>query len=728
MNKSLVTLVVAGCFLFLPMHQVNAGSKYMWNLGYIGVTKTMHKNAKKRGAKVKVGVLDGLVRCNHKELKGRCTAYPHKDGTYKFYDDHGTHVATTIAANNTGSGGMVGVAPKVNILSYAIFDDFGGVGGEESAINSARKKGARVINMSYGPTQTKGRVSSPGVTDVTTMAKAKNKNVVFVKAAGNDGVKLNSLQFSYNFQAYSKLKNLIIVGNIKSNKKIHKSSNRPGTGCFLANNGTKCNKKNKYMYFFVVAPGTNIKAGRGNGGYVSYTGTSMAAPHVTGVVALLQGYWPVLKKRSGAVTNIIFHTAQDLGAKGVDPIYGWGMVRADRAMGPLGKKYLRKVGKVYSLSSSKLRVSHALAALTAESITFFDKYDRDFQIPLASFAPSYSGTLNRWMTTEDSQQEINQIVGDGLSFVVDTEQYNPIDPSLSDIPFHLSYQEEGGFVWHFGQGNATERLESPESLTFGLMSEDNALSGAYPVLSIAGGGTYGLFKQQLGQGFSLTSGVLSNTRLDSNDEDRGYAPKANALVLSLDRTSEDRKLSGHITATYLTEEDGVLGTGGVGGLHFADGFDTNAITVGTQYRMPNDYSVSASYTTAFSQGDTVSNGLLTLHNSKLSSTAFAVGLEKQKLATDRDYLKFSISQPLRVDGGSMTLTHDDYYDEDEVLHSRTVGIDLGSSGRQIDYQLQYTRPLTKNRDLGLFAYYAQDYLHKNNHHDYGLVVRLKGTY
>ena len=63
-----------------------------------------------------------------------------------------------------------------------------------------------------------------------------------------------------------------------------------------------------------------------------------------------------------------------------------------------------------------------------------------------------------------------------------------------------------------------------------------------------------------------------------------------------------------------------------------------------------------------------------------------------------------------------------------VLHSRTVGIDLGSSGRQIDYQLQYTRPLTKNRDLGLFAYYAQDYLHRNNHHDYGIGVRLKGTY
>ena len=76
----------------------------------------------------------------------------------------------------------------------------------------------------------------------------------------------------------------------------------------------------------------------------------------------------------------------------------------------------------------------------------------------------------------------------------------------------------------------------------------------------------------------------------------------------------------------------------------------------------------------------------------------------------------------------MTLTHDDYYDEDEVLHSRTVGIDLGQSGRQIDYQLQYTRPLTKNRNLGLFVYYAQDYLHQAHQDDYGIGIRLKGTY
>ena len=74
-NKSLVAPVVASCLLFVPIHEVNAGSKYMWNLSQIGVTKAMHAHARKRGSKVKVAVLDGIARCTHRELKGRCTNF-----------------------------------------------------------------------------------------------------------------------------------------------------------------------------------------------------------------------------------------------------------------------------------------------------------------------------------------------------------------------------------------------------------------------------------------------------------------------------------------------------------------------------------------------------------------------------------------------------------------------------------------------------------------------------
>ena len=139
-----VTMTAVGSFAALGIsHDAYAGSSYKWNLSRIGVTKTLHKNAKKTGKNVKVGVLDTLVNCNHKEIKGRCTGWKFNGRSYAKYkrEDHGTHVATTIAASNTGTGGMVGVAPKAYVHSYGVFDDYGWVTGSEAkSINHARKK------------------------------------------------------------------------------------------------------------------------------------------------------------------------------------------------------------------------------------------------------------------------------------------------------------------------------------------------------------------------------------------------------------------------------------------------------------------------------------------------------------------------------------------------------------------------------------------------------------
>ena len=103
-SSSVAIVAVVGLITLSMHHNAHAGSSYQWSLSRIGINKTMHKNAREKGTNVKVGVMDGLARCTHKELKGRCRYYENSGGTYNYWDSHGTHVATTIAASNTGKG------------------------------------------------------------------------------------------------------------------------------------------------------------------------------------------------------------------------------------------------------------------------------------------------------------------------------------------------------------------------------------------------------------------------------------------------------------------------------------------------------------------------------------------------------------------------------------------------------------------------------------------------
>jgi hypothetical protein len=251
---------------------------------------------------VTVAVIDGLADVNHPELKGRVLPpYNVADPANPGYPDyHGTHVAGIIAAEmNNGMGGH-GVAPNAKILPINVFDSYGSFDYIlAEAILYAAENGADVINMSLG-----APFEMPLVEEA--IKKAVEKGVVIVAAAGNDGA------IQYNYPA--SYDGVITVG--------------------------ATNDKNKKAYFTtygpsidVVAPGEDVYSTLSDAGkstFYKLSGTSMASPIVAGVAALIKSKYPDLNTYE--VEHILESTATDLGEKGFDLDYGYGLVNPEAAL------------------------------------------------------------------------------------------------------------------------------------------------------------------------------------------------------------------------------------------------------------------------------------------------------------------------------------------------------------------------------------------------------------
>ena len=135
---------------------------------------------------------------------------------------------------------------------------------------------------------------------------AYNYNVTLVAAAGNDGASQPSCPACYP--------EVIAVGAVDSNYNVPDWSNRNPD---------------------VVAPGVNILSTWPKNRYAYASGTSMACPHVSGTVALIQALRLAAGLRKLApseIQNILTSTAIDLGARGYDELYGYGLIDAFAAV------------------------------------------------------------------------------------------------------------------------------------------------------------------------------------------------------------------------------------------------------------------------------------------------------------------------------------------------------------------------------------------------------------
>ena len=214
--------------------------------------------------------------------------------------DHGTAVASLIAARADGHG-IVGVAPTARVMPVRIFDGYSAPRTRLiRAIRWVADHHADILNLSL--------TEHPASDLRAAINYALLKGVIIVAGSGNDGTSTVGRTAPTYPAAYP---DVIAVGAVRRDLSRAGFSNAGG-------------------FVDVVAPGKHVLAADPGDTLSWYDGTSFAAPHVSGVIALMLSEEPRLTAAS--VTRILRKTAIDLGPRGRDPEYGWGLVDARAAV------------------------------------------------------------------------------------------------------------------------------------------------------------------------------------------------------------------------------------------------------------------------------------------------------------------------------------------------------------------------------------------------------------
>ena len=225
-----------------------------------------------------VGVIDTGVDYRHPDLKDNMWSRGGKHG-YDFYDndddpmdeqDHGTHVAGTVAASGNNGVGVVGVSWKAQIMALRFMgpDGSGATSDAVRCIDWGTANGAHILCNSWGGPNTSAELSEA-------VSRAERKGVLFVAAAGNTGGSGNNNDARPSYPSSLRQANVIAVGAIDE---------RDQRGSFSHYGKQSVD---------IGAPGVGILSTMRNNGYEALSGTSMATPHVAGAAALVWArYFP----------------------------------------------------------------------------------------------------------------------------------------------------------------------------------------------------------------------------------------------------------------------------------------------------------------------------------------------------------------------------------------------------------------------------------------------------
>lgn len=293
---------------------------FQWQWHNISAYDAWDKNT---GANVTVAVLDTGITSNPADGIS-CIVSPYNVYNGNFSapdgDGHGTHVAGTIAQQTNNNVGVVGLAYDACVMPVKVLDDSGsgGMGEIADGIYYAVNNGAKVINMSLG-INARFNITSDPILDPA-LAYANDNGVTLVAASGNDGNRKN-----ISFPSSHPL--VISVGATDFNNNVTSYSNKGSKLDLVAPGGDTSADRNGDGYADGILQETDI--GEGNG-YYFFQGTSMAAPHVSALSAMLISHGTATTPED--VKTALTSTTTDLYESGWDKTSGAGLINASLAL------------------------------------------------------------------------------------------------------------------------------------------------------------------------------------------------------------------------------------------------------------------------------------------------------------------------------------------------------------------------------------------------------------
>lgn len=673
------------------------------------------------GLNVTAAILDTGIMANHPEFGSRVlTGYNAFDGSSNVRDGdgHGTHVSGIIGAgkNNPSTSGMFGVAYDAFLLPIKVLDNRG-FGTSTSVANgiqyavSQRKSylgtnldghhrlAPFVINLSLGS-------SSPSSTIANALKDAVNARMAVAAAAGNDGGANPIYPARYAKETWANGQ-IIAVGAVNANNVIASWSNRAGD--------TKD--------FYLVAPGVSIystytilnrKTKQYEATYATLSGTSMATPYVTGAVTLIKSGWTWLT--APQITSILFTSATDLGAPGVDAIYGRGLLNLEAALGPLGPLSApTSSGSTVTVSGTSLTGSAASsAALQAAGraglmqVAAFDSYSRDFQVDLAPTVRRVTpagNSLTPMLAAVDAAAERTYSQNGAtwrVAYRSEATRLTLGQPApqgglgLSDGGYAISAVDAGGRELMFG-------LSGMGAQSFGLAGE-LARRGEAQFTAALANPYFSLASQHMhaGIGFPLTSGLrmklgvlVSDPRMTIYDAVPQTSGRRQSMTLA--------EVSGELDAALwsvgigrLQESDSVLGTTQTGALNFAGSAATNVVSFGVAFSPAARVKLGAQYTVGYTGGIANRADSLVSGYTAGRSEAYAVFASLQEPFRSGDSLSVTVSQPMRMVSGAMQMVVPVGADENgsPVMASRSIS--LRPDGRETRADALYMSPINRH--------------------------------